>query len=215
MADFFNDWFKPAHLIDASNILATNGVSSLIDMVAFNVCDPGDGILLPTPTYSMFELDLCARAGIAILPVPTLRPEDQFRADFSSEFIKLLEAACDDASRRGIRTKAILLANPSNPLGRFYSRKMLEEIAKFCGHRRLHLIADEIYALSGFKSDQPERLPGFTSVLSLADDPENGVFSENIHSLYGLSKDWAMGGLRLGFFVTRNDKLWKACRRLG
>lgn len=214
MSAFFNEWFNPAEPIGASNILATNGVSSLIDMVAFNVCDPGEGILVPTPTYSMFDHDLRARAGLSIVHVSTPHAEDQFRAGFSGKFVELLKTAYKEAARRGVRVKAILIANPSNPLGRFYSKETLRAIAAFCGEYRLHLIADEIYALSGFESTEQDKLPGFTSVLSLVNEQDRGIQIENIHSLYGASKDWGMGGLRLGFLVTRNSLFWKACRRL-
>ncbi|KAH7136263.1 pyridoxal phosphate-dependent transferase [Dactylonectria macrodidyma] len=202
MSTFFNDWFKPARLVQESHIITTNGVSGLIDMLAFNVCDHGDGILLPSPNYSMLERDLGARAGVAIIPVHTRSVEDQFSADRSSDFIHVLEAAYHDAARRGIRAKAVFLTNPSNPVGRFYSEKTLLEVAKLCGRLSLHLIADEIYALSGFDVNGPGHLPGFTSVLSIADSSKDGVYSENIHSLYGVSKDWGMGGLRLGFLVS-------------
>lgn len=57
------------------------------------------------------------------------------------------------------------------------------------------------------------KLDDFTSVLSLPRDEKNGIFPENIHSMYGASKDFCMGGLRLGFLVTRNEQFWKTCRR--
>ncbi|KAH6991341.1 pyridoxal phosphate-dependent transferase [Ilyonectria sp. MPI-CAGE-AT-0026] len=213
MANFFNEWFNPCVPVEASNTMATNGVSSLLDMIAFNICDPGEGILMPVPTYFMFQRDLHDRSGVTVVPVRMSHPEDQFRAEFRFQVVKDLEKTYGDASRKGVKVKAVLLCNPSNPLGRYYSRETLIEIARFCGRHDLHLVADEIYALSGFPS-MSNSLPTFTSVLSIPDDEKNRVVKENIHSLYGVSKDWAMGGLRLGFLVTRNVGLWNACRRV-
>lgn len=88
MAQFFNEWFSPCVPVEASNTLATNGVSSLIDMIAFNICDPGQGILMPVPTYSMFQGDLHDRSGVTVVPVRMSHPEDQFRAEFRFQVVK-------------------------------------------------------------------------------------------------------------------------------
>lgn len=207
-----NDWFYPSVPIEPENILPTNGVSSLLDMVAFNIADASDGVLVPTPMYSMFEQDLCSRAELNIIPVTMPQPLDQFNALHKESFISEFERSLKSAQASGIRVKAVLICNPCNPVGRFYSRATLMAIASFCGKHGIHLIADEIYALSGF--DSPDGFDNFTSVLGLPNDPNQGIFTKNIHSLYGASKDWSMGGLRLGFLITRNSELWNTCRRL-
>lgn len=193
-----------------------NGVSSGLDMVAFNICDSGEGIMLLTPTYSMYEHDLCARAGTTIIQVSLDIVEDQFSSDASGKLIAAFSAAYEEAVATGVMVKAVLVCNPSNPLGRFYSKKTLFELAKFCGQRSLHLVADEIFAMSAFESpvEEGQRLSTFASVLSIADDDTSCINAENIHCLYGASKDFGMGGLRLGFLITRNKKLWQTCRRV-
>jgi aspartate/methionine/tyrosine aminotransferase len=207
-----NDWFNPSVLIEPSQILATNGVSSLLDLVAFNLAEAGEGILVPVPMYSMFEHDLCARAGLELVPVSTNSIPDPFGRVYQDLLIAAFENSLKGAQQRQIKVKAVLISNPCNPVGRFYSRSTLTAIARFCGQNGLHLVADEIYALSEFESCVG--LPRFTSVLSLAHDPKDHIFHENIHSLYGASKDWAMGGLRLGFLITRNPGIYDTCRRL-
>ncbi|RDW77506.1 hypothetical protein BP6252_05559 [Coleophoma cylindrospora] len=216
VSQFINRKFEPVRPIKHKDILTTNGVTSLIDMVAYNICDSGEGIMLPTPTYSMYEHDLCARSGLKVIPVSVCPVEDQFRSEGCSKMIAAFSEAYDKAVESGIVVKAVLICNPNNPVGRFYSRKSLTEIARFCGKHRLHLISDEIFAMSGFESTDRNggKLDNFTSVLSIPEDKESGVFTENIHSLYGASKDFAMGGLRLGFLITRNKQLWQTCRRI-
>jgi 1-aminocyclopropane-1-carboxylate synthase len=56
---------------------------------------------------------------------------------------------------------------------------------RFCGKRKIHLISDEIYALSVYDSGEPEAGP-FTSVLSL--NKEGLIDEKYVHVLYGLSK---------------------------
>jgi aspartate/methionine/tyrosine aminotransferase len=214
MARFFNDCFSPAAPIGPSDIMAANGVSGLLNSLVFNICDAGEGIIVPVPNYAMLELDICAFTGVEFITLDTSDLEDCFSASGSQDSIAVFEKTLANAHQRGITVRAVLLSNPSNPLGRYYSRTTLIEIAGFCGRNNLHLICDEIYALSGFESPEDIKLPGFTSVLSIEADIQNSILPENIHCLYGASKDWAMGGIRLGFLVTRNQKVFQACRKV-
>jgi len=98
---------------------------------------------------------------------------------------------------RGVRVRAVLLCNPQNPYGRCYTPRALEGYAKFCEAHDLHLISDEIYALSTFASaDVPAPAP-FASILSL-DLDALGVRRERVHVLYGMSKDFGSNGFRAG-----------------
>jgi aspartate/methionine/tyrosine aminotransferase len=214
MAKFFNDWFSPAIPIEPSEIMAANGVSGLLNILAFNICDAGEGMIIPVPNYAMLELDICAFTGVQFIAVDTSDLDDCFSASGSQALIAAFDKALADAYQKGVQVRSVILSNPSNPLGRYYSRTTLIEIARFCGRNNLHLICDEIYALSGFESPENDKLPRFTSVLSIAADIQNYTLSENIHCIYGVSKDWAMGGVRLGFLVTRNQKLFQTCRKV-
>ena len=184
----------------------------MLDLVTFNVCNPGEGVMTLTPMYMMYELDLCARAGVKLVAIsPDV--EDQYSARCATGLVKALEKAVVDNQRRGILIKALLLCNPCNPTGRCYSKSTLIQLARFCGRNGMHLISDEIYAMSGFASED-SGLDDFTSVLSIPADPQNKVLAQNIQCIYGASKDFGAGGLRLGFLVTRNELLWQTCRRL-
>jgi aspartate/methionine/tyrosine aminotransferase len=188
-------------------VIATSGVSSLLDIIAFNICDPGEGILIAVPCFSLYEHHLCSRAGISLIPVPVSFPRTpHFTDTFKSEY--------EEAAKKGVKVKAVLICNPSNPVGRFYSNQALKEIAEFCGERGLHLVSDEIFAMSCFDNEEEGGLDTFTSVLSIPDDVEKNVRKENIHALYGASKDFGMGGLRLGFLVSRNEVLKETCRKI-
>ncbi|KAI8262878.1 hypothetical protein K4K53_010822 [Colletotrichum sp. SAR 10_77] len=209
VSSFMNRYFDPARALSADDIIVTNGVTSLIDMMAFAMCNPGEGIMVITPTYMMFPHDVCARTGVNLINVDLDTIDDQFEAKDSAKVMKALGKAYYAAQKSRVTPKALLLCNPSNPCGRTYPRATLIEIARFCGQRKMHLLSDEIYALSTFTPYDRAATP-FTSVLSIPDDPENGVFTENVHCMYGASKDFGCGGLRLGFLVTRNELLWRS-----
>ncbi|KAJ9136657.1 Aspartate aminotransferase [Pleurostoma richardsiae] len=211
VAALVNDHFAPTEPVDSACIMGTNGVTALLDIVSFAACDAGEAIMYTTPAYGMFHPDLTSRNGIRVVEVPCEEDFDQFTADNSDALIKRLEAAYQRASKAGITVRAMLLCNPCNPLGRCYSRTTLAKLAAFCGRHQLHLISDEIYALSVTPAES--MLDGFTSVLSL--DRETGLDPRGVHVLYGASKDWGLGGLRLGFLITRSAVFKEACRRLG
>jgi histidinol-phosphate/aromatic aminotransferase/cobyric acid decarboxylase-like protein len=80
MAGFFNDWFSPAIPIEPSEIMATNGVSGLLNTLAFNICDAGEGIIVPVPNYAMLELDFCAFTGVEFITLDTSNLEEVFEA---------------------------------------------------------------------------------------------------------------------------------------
>ncbi|KAM0420880.1 hypothetical protein ACHAPT_011269 [Fusarium lateritium] len=181
-AKFLNAYFKPTYSLTSSNILAGNGVTAILDALAFNVADEGDSILLPTPSYGMFAHDLITRNGIDLVHVPC---DDINEGRFNNEHdngggLAPLTVRLDTALKReqsaGRRVAAVLLANPENPLGRCYSRAVLSQVADLCSQHQVHLIVDEIYAISGGSS--------FTSILSVVGEQSK----KNVHVLWGMSK---------------------------
>ncbi|KAL1903417.1 hypothetical protein Sste5346_000043 [Sporothrix stenoceras] len=231
VARFLNRHFRPSSPVDAAHIMAANGVTALLDIVSFAVCDDGEAILVATPMYGMFMSNLQTRNNIAVMEVPLHDVEgegtnpntDTFDGRNAAMVVDRFAAALMAARSRKLAVRGLLLCNPCNPMGRAYPRRTLVALAQFCHRNDLHLISDEIYAMSIHPpvtvssqllspSTAPVMAP-FTSVLSVVD--EAGVDGRNIHVLYGASKDWGLGGLRLGFLVSQHPTLWEACRRLG
>ncbi|KAL2878116.1 hypothetical protein SGCOL_006646 [Colletotrichum sp. CLE4] len=220
MSSFINRYFGSSRPVTSNDILVTNGVTSLLDMMAFGMCDPGEGIMVITPTYMMFPHDLCARAGVSLIRVNTEPIESQFDEQSAPLLINAMSRAHAAALKDGIVPKAILLCNPSNPCGRTYPRTTLVNIARFCGQKDMHLLSDEIYAMSTFTTaagTYGQVLPSFTSVLSIQDDPPLGVFAENIHCVFlspgELSLSTVPGCFRL-VYTDKREAMPKAIKRL-
>lgn len=93
-----------------------------------------------------------------------------------------------------------MLCNPHNPLGRCYPQEALTEIVKLCARHGIHLLVDEIYAMSVYHIPDDSKAETFTSILSL--DTDRYISPNYVHHLYGMSKDMACGGLRLGCIHT-------------
>ena len=109
--------------------------------------------------------------------------------------------------------KAVLISNPHNPLGTIYTNDQLSLLANWCKEKNIHFIVDEIYALSVFPEEcmsdansKSKNPTSFTSIVSVLDNK----LGDNVHVLYGISKDFGASGLRMGFMYTQNTKLRKA-----
>lgn len=211
MAAFFNHFFNPSSPVEPAQIVATNGVTSMIDLVAWTLCDPSDAVLYLAPTFYMLDYDLASRNGIVGVPVSTTMLDNPFGGDYEDirKLIEVLQKSADSTAAKGFPPRILFLCNPANPQGRCYSAKALAALAGFCARRRMHLVVDEIYALSHF-GDEP-----FSSVLAIEDDEEAGVdVKQMVHGIYGLSKDFDMGGVRMGFLISRNTAFVDAIKRV-
>ncbi|QMW35916.1 hypothetical protein G4B84_011445 [Aspergillus flavus NRRL3357] len=177
MAKLITTYFYPASPITSDNILFTSGVTNLNAVCAPCLTDPKDGILLGDDPFG---------------PSAVIRYEEAF-----------LKARDED----GVSVRALLICNPHNPLGRCYPRETLEALLQFCQKYQIHIISDEVYALSVYEENT--YTDGFISLLSI--EPANiGVNPALIHVLYGMSKDFAAAGLRLGCLISQNQKLLQA-----
>lgn len=121
---------------------------------------------------------------------PTLEGSTQI------DIVNALKDAYFTASCRE-NIKAVVLTNPNNPLGKCYPRDVLCEILRFCDVNGLHLISDEVYAMSSLQSTS---YSPFISVLSLLDmdlTPNLPNLASRVHVIWSMSKDFGCSGIRL------------------
>ncbi|EAU35411.1 predicted protein [Aspergillus terreus NIH2624] len=90
-------------------------------------------------------------------------------------------------------------------LGRCYPEDVLKEYLKFCSRNRLHIISDEIYALSVWNNPRCPDAPGFRSIMSIK--LEGIIDPSLVHTVWGLSKDFGATGLRIGCLVSQSNRL--------
>ncbi|CAG5149538.1 uncharacterized protein ALTATR162_LOCUS2390 [Alternaria atra] len=206
MAAFINKRFSPVSAVTTDQVSFVSGVTALNDILSLCMTDEeNDGLLLGMPIYGSFNPDMRSMSECKLVYTPF----DGIH-QFTTAAVGCYERAVEEADRNGIKVKALVISNPHNPLGKCYTREALEAILRFCNKHNIHLISDEIYAQSvyGMSSAYTE----FTSVLSI---DMTGVINENlVHVMYGMSKDFAAAGLRLGCLITRNEELGQAVRSL-
>lgn len=63
MAGHINRYFKPHTPVETDEIVFSSGVTAINEIVALNLTDPGEGILLGMPIYGNFRTDLTIRSG--------------------------------------------------------------------------------------------------------------------------------------------------------
>lgn len=114
--------------LDPRQVVLTNGVDEAIHLLCQAYLDAGDELLLPTPTYTMYEI-YAASTEASVVRV-------QADADFRFPFERLLAAITS-------RTRLIAIANPNSPTGSVATRDQLLVIA--AAAPQAILLVDEAY----------------------------------------------------------------------
>ncbi len=137
------------------------------------LCDPGDAVLIPQPSYPLFE-------HLTMLESVAARP---YRLDYHSEWRIDLDGL---VAAIGDRTRAVLVVSPNNPTGSFLHVDDLQRLDEVCAARNLMLIGDEVFA------DFPlAASPHARSVMHARDAV--------VCSLGGLSKTVGLPQIKLGW----------------
>jgi aspartate/methionine/tyrosine aminotransferase len=199
IAQFLNRHLKPVTPLDAEQLVVTNGVSPAIEHVSWAFTDPGEGILLGRPFYGTFVPDLSTRPGATVVPV-NFDDVDPFSAEAVSKYE---EALLSFQESTGKKVKALMLCHPHNPLGRCYPREVIIQLMQLCQRYQIHLISDEIYALSVFENtvDEYPAPVQFESALSI--NLKDIIDPKLVHVLWGMSKDFGANGIRLGVIISQ------------
>jgi aspartate/methionine/tyrosine aminotransferase len=176
--------------VAAEQLAVVAGAGSVLELLFHAICDEGDGVLVPTPSYAGFWADLETRDALTIVPVHR-RSEDGFRLHASA-----LDHAMAQAQRP---ITALLFTSPDNPLGRVYAAEEIDEVLRWAEGAGVHVVLDEVYALSVFGA-RP-----FTSGASLR--PSLG---DRIHVVWAFSKDFGASGLRCGALLSENAEVLRA-----
>jgi aspartate/methionine/tyrosine aminotransferase len=97
------------------------------------LCDPGDEVLVPRPSYPLFE-HLARIDGVR-----TRSYDLEYHGDWSIDIEGLVQQLSE-------RTRAVLLVSPNNPTGSFVRTAEIDRLASMCAERSMALVADEVFA---------------------------------------------------------------------
>lgn len=154
-------------------VVVTHGASGALSSAILATINPGDRVLLPEPTYSLYA-DLVQLAGGDPVYV---RQTPDFHLD-----LDVLESMADKA-------RMIVLCHPCNPTGVVYRREELQALAHLAERYGLLILCDEAYDHIVFDGTE------FVSSLQV---PE---LSDHLLYCQTFSKTYAMTGWRIGYLV--------------
>lgn len=193
--------------ITAENILFSSGASASLEVASFVLADPGDVVVIPAPAYPMYTNDLGVKSGMERYDLQT---HDAIEGLPTLALVKIsdLERVKNNIAGEGKNFKLLMITSPDNPTGSIYSEAQLREIANWCMDNQVHLIVNEIYALSQIDIEQPaiaKDYPNPSTYVSFSNIMAD-CQSNYLHMIYALSKDFAISGLRFGVIHSLNEK---------
>ena len=158
---------------DGNETIVTVGASEGIDLALRTLVTPGDGVLVPDPSYVSYAPNVRIAGGV-VKPIP-LSASNGFKLT-ADALGRAIDKTC----------KLLILPYPNNPTGATLDRAELSALAAVIKNRGLFVISDEIYAELTYGSRH-------VSIASLDGMKERTV------TLNGFSKAFAMTGWRIGW----------------
>ncbi len=169
-----------------SQIILTASTSEAYSYLFKLLTDPGDEILVPRPSYPLFEY-LAAMESLRVQPYP-LHYDGHWRIDVDA-LVKLATP----------RTRALVLVNPNNPTGSFLKQDQWLQLESFAAARGIAILSDEVFSDYGWGGDS-SRVSSLTRVAG------------NVlrFSMSGLSKVCGLPQMKLGWIVAQGPGHEKA-----
>ncbi len=158
-----------------TEVVVTCGSTEAMMTVMMTICDPGDKVMVFSPFYENYGADAIL-SGAEPVYIPLVPPEYDFD-------LSLIEKGFADGA------KAIIICNPSNPCGKVFTRKELEDIAALCIKYDAYAVTDEVYEhiiFDGHEHVRMASLPGMR---------------ERTITCSSLSKTFSISGWRLGYLI--------------
>jgi alanine-synthesizing transaminase len=171
-------WYRERYGVELdpdTEAIATIGAKEGLAHLALAVLQPGDGVLVPNPTYPIHAYSVVIADG-DLRSVPLSGSADEF-------FARLQETA----RLAWPKAKLLILSFPHNPTTMCVDRAFFERVVEFAREHRLMVVHDFAYADFAFDGYRP---PSFLEVPGAKDV---GV------ELFSTSKSYNMAGWRLAF----------------
>src|SRR5580658_3828703 len=172
------DYYRAQHGIDGldpARLILTTSTSEGYAFVFRLLCNPGDEVLVPKPSYPLFEF-LADLQDVKLVPYPLIY-DHGWQMDFPS-----LEKVVTK------RTRGVVVVHPNNPTGSFVHPQEQQSLNDFCREHELAVISDEVFL------DYAHDRAGQQSVASNQD-----VLT---FTLSGVSKVSALPQMKVAWIVT-------------
>jgi alanine-synthesizing transaminase len=124
--------------LSPGDLILTTSTSEAYSFVFRLLCDPGDGLLVPTPSYPLFDF-LAGIQDVMLFPYELVY-DHGWQIEVTSLF-----AAVARAEAAGARPRAVLVVHPNNPTGSYVKARELQLLNDVCAEHDMAIIADEVF----------------------------------------------------------------------
>ncbi|MBS1849907.1 MAG: pyridoxal phosphate-dependent aminotransferase [Acidobacteria bacterium] len=131
VAAYYREAHEEFHF-DPESLVLTTSTSEGYSYILRLLCNPGDELLVPKPSYPLFEF-LADLQDVKLISYPLLY-DHGWQIDFPSLYKAVNH-----------RTRAIVIVHPNNPTGSFVEGKERESLNSFCREYGLSLLVDEVF----------------------------------------------------------------------
>jgi len=163
------------HNLDPDHVILTTSTSEGYSFVLRLLCNPGDELLVPKPSYPLFEF-LADLQDVKLVPYPLIY-DHGWQMDFPSLHRRVTP-----------RTRAVVVVHPNNPTGSFVHANEQESLNQYCREQRIALIADEVFLDYTHTHSAPKSFVSNQDVLTF--------------TLSGVSKVSALPQMKVAWIVT-------------
>jgi len=141
--------------VSAEDIVLTTSTSEAYSFVFRLLCNPGDELLIPAPSYPLFGF-LADIQDVKLVRYPLV-----YDHGWQIDFHCLQQAITP-------RTRGVIVVNPNNPTGHFVKEKELAKLNELCAARGMALIADEVFLDFALGNGRLVTLAGNAGALTFA-----------------------------------------------
>jgi alanine-synthesizing transaminase len=124
--------------ISPDDLILTTSTSEAYSFLFRLLCDPGDAVLVPTPSYPLFDF-LADIQDVKLFPYELV-----YDHGWQIEVMSLFNAV-DRAQAAGARCRAVLAVHPNNPTGSYLKPRGQELLNNVCAENEMAIIADEVF----------------------------------------------------------------------
>jgi aspartate/methionine/tyrosine aminotransferase len=168
--------------VSAGDILLTTGTSEAYSFVFRALCNPGDELLVPAPSYPLFAF-LADIQDVKLIRYPLVY-DHGWQIDFPA-----LEQSITP------RTRGVIVVHPNNPTGHFAKPEEAAKLNEICSTRRIALIVDEVFLDFSLAEEKPSSFAAKRGALTF--------------TMSGLSKISGLPQMKAAWLITTGPEPWR------
>jgi alanine-synthesizing transaminase len=169
--------------VSVEDIFLTTSTSEAYSYVFRTLCDPGDELLIPSPSYPLFDY-LADIQDVSLVRYPLLY-DHGWQIDFHA-----LEQAMTP------RTRGIIVVHPNNPTGQFVKHAEMAKLNSICSARQMAIIADEVFLDYAMEGGRPASFGANRAAPTF--------------TLSGLSKISGLPQMKAAWLIASGPQQWKS-----